>query len=459
MTTVGIVPLGPSIKRNFEMKGPSGTRVRRSAIVTVFVLAIGMVASSLAMSSSALAATDGQLVYPASGNIQSKVGDGCRGNYRAHEGIDISAAGGTPILAAYSGVIKSRTVNSGYGNYTDVEHPGGYVTRYAHMASPGTYAPGTRVERGQQIGVVGNTGNSPAYHLHFELRLNGAVYTAINNGFVCLSNVTRGGTIPLFVPGLRTETGPPIPPADYTGDNKSDLLVVAGNGDLRLRAGTGAGGFQTATTVAAGWAADRRHLTRTDLNGDGKGDVLGARADGALEFFAGNGAGGFAAPVIIGSGWYGLLHVTSGADYTGDGKHDVLGVSPGGTLVIHRGNGVGGFTEPSVTIGGGWQGFHFLIGGDFDNDGRGDIIAIGDTGALYFYRGVTNAFASPVNVGSGWQEFTAVTGGADYDGDGKADLLARTPSGQLFLYPGNGDGGFGGRKLVSADWADHLAIE
>ncbi len=267
--------------------------------------------------------------YPASGNIQSKVGDGCRGNYRAHEGIDISAAGGTPILAAYSGVIKSRTVNSGYGNYTDVEHPGGYVTRYAHMASPGTYAPGTRVERGQQIGIVGNTGNSPAYHLHFEVRRNGAVYTGINDGFVCLTNVARGGTIPLTFPGLRTESGPPIPPADFTGDGRSDLLLVAGNGDLRLRAGTGSGGFQAPTTLVSGWAGDRRHLTRADLNGDGRGDVLAARTDGVLEFSAGNGAGGVAAPVGIGAGWYDMLHVTSGADLHRRRKQDVVGVSPG----------------------------------------------------------------------------------------------------------------------------------
>ncbi len=206
------------------MKGPSRLRLGRIGIATALAVVIGALVPSMSASISATAATDGQMVYPASGNIQSKVGDGCRGNYRAHEGIDISAAGGTPILAAYSGVIKSRTVNSGYGNYTDVEHPGGYVTRYAHMASPGTYAPGTRVERGQQIGIVGNTGNSPAYHLHFEVRRNGAVYTGINDGFVCLTNVARGGTIPLTFPGLRTESGPPIPPADFTGDGRSDLL-------------------------------------------------------------------------------------------------------------------------------------------------------------------------------------------------------------------------------------------
>lgn len=441
------------------MKRPFRSRRGRIGIVTVLAVVLGALVPSLSASSIAIAATDGQMVYPASGNIQSKVGDGCVGNYRAHDGIDISAPNGAPILAAYDGVIKSRTVNSGYGNYTDVEHPGGYVTRYAHMSSPGIYAPGTRVVRGQQIGVVGNTGNSPAYHLHFEVRLNGSVYSAINNGFVCLSNVTRGGIIPLFFPGLGTAPAPFIASADYTGDNKSDLLIVAGNGDLRLRAGTGAGGFQAATTVSKGWGDTRRHVTHTDFNGDGRGDILAARSDGALEFYAGNGNGGFASAASIGSGWYQQLHVTSGADFTGDGKHDVIGVSADGVLTIYRGNGAGGFGSPNITVGGGWQGFHFLIGGDFDNDGRGDLIAMSEDGTLYFYPGVLNGFGTRRVVGSGWQEFTAATGGVDYDGDGRADILARTPSGQLYLYPGLSNGGFAARKLVSADWADYLAIE
>ena len=144
------------------MKRPSRVRLARIGIATVLAVVIGAVAPSLSATTSATAAVNDQMVYPSSGNIQSKVGDGCRGNYRAHDGIDIGGGGGTPIVASYGGVIKSRTANSGYGNYTDVEHPGGYVTRYAHMASPGKYAPGTRVARGQQFGVVGNTGNSPA---------------------------------------------------------------------------------------------------------------------------------------------------------------------------------------------------------------------------------------------------------------------------------------------------------
>lgn len=444
------------------MKRPSRLRFARIGMIAVLAVVIGSLVPSMSASTPASAATDGRMVYPASGNIQSKVGDGCRGNYRAHDGIDISGAGGTPIVAAYDGLIKSRTVNSGYGNYTDIEHPGGYVTRYAHMASPGIYAPGTRVGRGQQIGVVGNTGNSPAYHLHFELRLNGAVYTAVNNGFTCLANVSRGGTIPLTVPGLATGPGPksPTAAADYTGDKKADLLIVAGNGDLRLRGGNGAGGFQPATTLlGANWGGTRRHVTHTDFNNDGKADVLAARSDGILEFYPGKGGGALGSPVAIGDGWWDMMHVASGADYTGDGKQDILGVSRNGVLIIYAGNGAGKFGSPHTTVGSGWQAFHFVIGGDFDNDGWGDIIGLHFDGTLYFYAGVPNGFAARRAVGSGWQEFTAATGGVDYDGDGRADLLVRTPSAQLFLYPGLGDGTFGTRKLVSADWADHLTIE
>lgn len=443
------------------MKRPSRLRFARIGMIAVLAVVIGSLVPSMSASTPASAATDGRMVYPASGNIQSKVGDGCRGNYRAHDGIDISGAGGTPIVAAYDGVIKSRTVNSGYGNYTDIEHPGGYVTRYAHMASPGIYAPGTRVGRGQQIGVVGNTGNSPAYHLHFELRLNGAVYTAVNNGFTCLANVTRGGIIPLTVPGLATGPAPmPLPAAaDYTGDKKADLLIVSGNGDLRLRGGTGGGGFQPATTLLPGWGGTRRHVTHTDFNGDGKADILAARTDGVLEFYAGKGGGALAAPVGIGNGWYDMLQVASGADYTGDGKQDVLAVSQDGVLTIHAGNGAGRLSGSRVTIGGGWQSFPFMVAGDFNNDGRGDFIAVRFDGTAYFYPGVPNGFATRRVIASGWHEFTALTGGGDYDGDGRADLLARTPSAQLYLYPGLGDGRFGPRKLVSADWADHLALE
>ena len=441
------------------MKGPSRPRLARIGIAVALAVVLGSLAPSLSASIPASAATDGQMVVPASGNIQSKVGDGCVGNYRAHDGIDISAPSGAPIIAAYDGVVKSRTVNSGYGNYTDIEHAGGYVTRYAHMASPGIYAPGTRVVRGQQIGVIGNTGNSPAYHLHFEVRLNGAVYAAINGGFVCLSNVVRGNAIPLVFPGLRTATVPLPPVADFTGDGKADLLVVAGNGDLQLRPGAGNGTFPSSTTISSGWGNSRRHVTHADFNGDGRGDILAARYDGPLEYYAGNGAGGFTLISEVGNAWYEQLHVTSGADYTGDGKQDVIAVSPSGFLTIYQGNGAGGFGTAHQTIGGGWAGFHFLVGGDFDNDGYGDLMAITDLGELYFYPGVPYGFAPGRRVGGGWMEFTALTGGVDYNGDGRADLLGRTPSGELYFYPGLGNGTVGDRTRIGTTWGELLTLE
>lgn len=441
------------------MKRTSRLRLGRIGIVAVLAIALGSLTPALTTTGSATAASDGYMVYPASGNIQSKVGDGCLGNYRAHDGIDISRNGGTPILAAYDGVIKSRTSNGGYGNYVDVQHPGGYVTRYAHMAAPGWYAPGTKVLRGQQIGVVGNTGNSAAYHLHFEVWLNGKVYSQINQGFTCLSNVTRGGTIPLFFPGLGSGDPANVGAGDFTGDDKADLLVVAGNGDLRMRNGNGRGSFSAPTSLfGAGWADSRRHITHTDFNGDGNADILVARSDGVLEFWAGTGAGQFRPATTPGSGWYGMRHVASGADFTGDGRQDVLGVSEAGTLIVYRGDGAGGFSPPHTTIGGGWEGFHYLIAGDFDGDGRGDIVAIAGDGVLRLYTGASG-LRGPRQVGVGWQEFTEVTGGVDYNGDGRADLLARTAAGQLYLYPGNGTGGFSARVLVASDAADYLAIE
>lgn len=441
------------------MKRRTRTRSAGIGVVVVLALIVGVLVPSLSGGASASAATDGQMIVPSSGNIQSKVGDGCRSNYRAHDGIDIGGGGNTPILAAYDGVVKRRTTNSGYGNYIDVEHPGGYVTRYAHMAAPGKYAPGTRVARGQQIGVVGKTGATAAYHLHFEVWRNGAVYTQINQGFTCLDNVTRGEFIPMFFPGLGSAPAAHFGSADYTGDSKADLLTIAGNGDLRVRPGNGAGGFGAGSTVAAGWGAIRRHVTHTDFNGDRKGDILVAREDGALEFLAGNGTGGFRAATTPGAGWYAMLHVASGADYTGDGKQDVLGVSSSGTLTIYRGNGAGGFLSGPQAVGGGWQGFRHVVGGDFDNDGRGDIIGVNDSGAMVFYPGTGGGFASSRAVGSGWQAMTALTGGVDYSGDGRPDLLARTLSGDLYLYPGNGDGKFGARRLVSSGWSEMLLLE
>ena len=86
-----------------------------------------------------------------------------------HEGIDIPAGRGTPILAAESGrVIAARFMES-YGRAVWLEHRNNMVTRYCH-ASEILVKEGDIVKKGQVIALVGSSGNSTGNHLHFEIR-------------------------------------------------------------------------------------------------------------------------------------------------------------------------------------------------------------------------------------------------------------------------------------------------
>lgn len=91
----------------------------------------------------------------------------------AHEGLDFSAATGTPILAAAAGIVVFAGRNAGYGNMVDIDHGNGLVTRYAH-ASRMHVSAGEIVRQGQKIAEVGSTGRSTGPHLHFEVRVDGA---------------------------------------------------------------------------------------------------------------------------------------------------------------------------------------------------------------------------------------------------------------------------------------------
>ncbi|MDP4589205.1 MAG: peptidoglycan DD-metalloendopeptidase family protein [Candidatus Nanopelagicales bacterium] len=96
--------------------------------------------------------------------------------YRScHTGVDSGAPGGTPILAAASGVVLSTSVSRAYGNLTLLDHGGGVVTMYAHQ-SRFAVSVGQAVGNQQVIGYVGTTGFSTGNHLHFEVHLNGVPY-------------------------------------------------------------------------------------------------------------------------------------------------------------------------------------------------------------------------------------------------------------------------------------------
>ncbi len=95
------------------------------------------------------------------------------GVWKRHTGTDIGAAYGASIVAANSGTVTLAGWNSGYGNCVIIDHGGGRATLYAHMSSY-SVSSGQYVQRGQQIGRVGSTGNSTGPHLHFEVLINGA---------------------------------------------------------------------------------------------------------------------------------------------------------------------------------------------------------------------------------------------------------------------------------------------
>lgn len=95
------------------------------------------------------------------------------GVYKRHTGTDIGASYGASIVAANSGTVTLAGWNSGYGNCVVIDHGGGRATLYAHMSSI-SVTKGQSVKKGQQIGLVGSTGNSTGPHLHFEVLINGA---------------------------------------------------------------------------------------------------------------------------------------------------------------------------------------------------------------------------------------------------------------------------------------------
>jgi len=95
------------------------------------------------------------------------------GTWRTHTGVDLSAPKGTPVFATAPGrVTFGGRDRGGYGKLVKISHGNGLETWYAHL-SRRAVREGERVQRGQQVGRVGNTGRSTGAHLHYEVRVRG----------------------------------------------------------------------------------------------------------------------------------------------------------------------------------------------------------------------------------------------------------------------------------------------
>ncbi len=119
---------------------------------------------------------DGILNWPMSGKITSPYGTRSSG---FHSGIDIGGQIGRGVYSAAGGKVVLASWYYAYGNCIVVDHGNGMKTRYAHLSGYKVKV-GDTVERGQLIGLCGNTGRSTGPHLHFEVIINGSTKNPIN---------------------------------------------------------------------------------------------------------------------------------------------------------------------------------------------------------------------------------------------------------------------------------------
>lgn len=110
-------------------------------------------------------------VHPTEGTISSRFGYRPRFR-RMHYGLDIATKTGTPVLAAFDGVVRVCKYERGYGYHVVIRHDNGLETIYGHL-SKFKCKPNDRVKAGDEIALSGNTGRSTGPHLHFETRYMG----------------------------------------------------------------------------------------------------------------------------------------------------------------------------------------------------------------------------------------------------------------------------------------------
>lgn len=113
--------------------------------------------------------------WPVRGAINSEFGSRISpwtGTRELHSGLDIDADRGTPVLAPAPGVVVSAGRNGAYGLSVTIDHGNHVTSRYGHLDKI-QVAAGQRLERGQSLGLAGNTGRSTGPHLHYEILVKG----------------------------------------------------------------------------------------------------------------------------------------------------------------------------------------------------------------------------------------------------------------------------------------------
>lgn len=158
----------------------------------------------------------GNRVHPISGQI------------KFHDGIDLAAASGTPILAFGPGTVTMSGWNGGYGNYISIDHGGGLMSFYGHCSAL-YVSKGETVKAGQKIAAVGTTGSSTGNHLHFGMHKNGSPVNPQNyvKDSDTTANYTGSGGA-----GMATNTVKAMFTAYYPANNAMEGGFLDAQGNL-----------------------------------------------------------------------------------------------------------------------------------------------------------------------------------------------------------------------------------
>ncbi len=145
--------------------------VRAAIIVAAATLASLQGCGSTRRDGEVAAVPSGWPLAGAAGVVSSSFGAKRGGGF--HQGIDLSAPKGTPVMATAHGVVVVAGRSTGYGRTVLIDHGGGWRTRYAHLKRIKVEV-GKSVVRGQVIGTVGSSGRASGPHLHYEVLRHGA---------------------------------------------------------------------------------------------------------------------------------------------------------------------------------------------------------------------------------------------------------------------------------------------
>ncbi|MBK1667176.1 hypothetical protein CKO28_03845 [Rhodovibrio sodomensis] len=158
---------GPFVPVSFELPGPS---VAADQLARLDRQTRRLAALQTAMGAMPLSAPVDSFW------ISSQFGkrkDPYNGRWAMHEGIDLAATAGSPVLATAPGLVKFAGHKSGYGRIVIVDHGFGMTTYYAHLRSI-SVDKGARVANRETIGALGSSGRSTGPHVHYEVRVDGS---------------------------------------------------------------------------------------------------------------------------------------------------------------------------------------------------------------------------------------------------------------------------------------------